>query len=129
MAEQPDQPPAVPEDAEETPGYKPPAPKSVTDILQQDTEDESLRKYKETLLGSASAEKVVVFPEDPRHVIVQKLALLVEGRDDVELDLSGKGNDGIVLHLVYMQTKPKRIRLCLGPKPLLRLLLTFRAAQ
>lgn len=28
-------------------------------------------------------------PEDPRMVIVQKLALCVEGRTDVELDLTG----------------------------------------
>jgi hypothetical protein len=34
-------------------GYKPPAQKSVADIIKSDAEDESLRKYKEALLGSA----------------------------------------------------------------------------
>lgn len=74
----------------ETPGYKPPAVKSVDEIIEQDKDDESLRKYKEALLGGALSEKVVIFKDDPRHVIVNKLALLVEGRPDVELDLSGK---------------------------------------
>jgi len=40
---------------EETPGYKPPAPKSMEDILKSDADDESLRKYKESLLGSGNA--------------------------------------------------------------------------
>ena len=34
---------------EGAPGYKPPAEKSVNDILAADAEDESLRKYKESL--------------------------------------------------------------------------------
>jgi len=40
---------------EETPGYKPPAPKSMEEILKSDADDESLRKYKESLLGAGSA--------------------------------------------------------------------------
>lgn len=32
--------------------YKPPAQKSLQEIQQLDQDDESLRKYKETLLGS-----------------------------------------------------------------------------
>lgn len=39
--------------ADETPGYQPPAQKSVEEILKADAEDESLRKYKEALLGTA----------------------------------------------------------------------------
>lgn len=31
----------------------------------------------------------VLEPNDPRKVIVKKLALVVEGRDDMELDLTG----------------------------------------
>ena len=34
--------------------YKPPPEKSLAEIMSQDTEDESLRKYKETLLGTSS---------------------------------------------------------------------------
>ncbi|KAI0225728.1 Rho GDP-dissociation inhibitor 1 [Lamellibrachia satsuma] len=70
---------------EEATNYKAPAEKSVNEIFSLDTEDESLRKYKETLLGSTASE---VFPSDPRWVIVQKLALLVDGRQDMELDLT-----------------------------------------
>jgi Rho GDP-dissociation inhibitor len=32
---------------------------------------------------------VVAEPDDPRKVIVNKLAFVVEGRDDLEIDLSG----------------------------------------
>jgi len=38
---------------DETPGYQAPAIKSVEEILKADAEDESLRKYKEALLGTA----------------------------------------------------------------------------
>ena len=41
--------------AEDTPGYVPPAQKSVEEILKADAEDESLRKYKEALLGTTEA--------------------------------------------------------------------------
>lgn len=41
------------EDAEVASGYRAPAQKSVKDIITTDAEDESLRKYKEALLGSA----------------------------------------------------------------------------
>lgn len=91
--------------------YQPPPQKTIEEIVAADQEDESLRKYKEALLGAAQSEKIVVgksvesmwkwsnlkkktqyFPTDatdPRTVIVKKLALCVPGRDDMELDLSG----------------------------------------
>lgn len=77
------------EELEETPGYQPPAPKSVEEILQSDANDESLRKYKESLLGTTNPVGLEVFPNDPRRVIVTKLGLVVDGRTDVELDLTG----------------------------------------
>ncbi|KAG8222526.1 hypothetical protein J437_LFUL004562 [Ladona fulva] len=94
--------------------YKPPPEKTIEEILEADKEDESLRKYKETLLGEAKEGKVVVVyfesnllnrfkvlphviarylhvsePDDPRKVIVKKLALCVVDRPDMELDLTG----------------------------------------
>ncbi|XP_041978068.1 rho GDP-dissociation inhibitor 1 isoform X1 [Aricia agestis] len=69
--------------------YKPPPEKTIEEILAADQEDESLRKYKETLLGQAQAGTIIVDANDPRKVIVKKLALCVTDRDDVELDLSG----------------------------------------
>jgi Rho GDP-dissociation inhibitor len=78
---------------DETPGYQPPAQKTVEEILKADAEDESLRKYKEALLGTADPSLLEVFPNDPRRVIVQKLAILVDGRADVEIDLTGDLDD------------------------------------
>lgn len=40
--------------------YMPPPEKSLDDILAADQEDESLRKYKEALLGDSKAGAVVV---------------------------------------------------------------------
>ena len=47
------------DDAEVSAGYQAPAQKSVKDIIETDAEDESLRKYKEALLGSAISGGVV----------------------------------------------------------------------
>lgn len=68
--------------------YKPPPEKSLTEIIEADKEDESLQKYKKTLLGQATTDRVVVEPDNPSRVIVKRLALLVDGRPDVVLDLS-----------------------------------------
>ncbi|XP_037293902.1 rho GDP-dissociation inhibitor 2-like [Manduca sexta] len=51
--------------------YKPPPEKTIEEILAADQEDESLRKYKEALLGQAQAGTVVVDPSDERKVIVK----------------------------------------------------------
>ncbi|XP_034482277.1 rho GDP-dissociation inhibitor 1 [Drosophila innubila] len=69
--------------------YQAPPEKTIAEIMAADQEDESLRRYKEKLLGAAQAEQIIVDPNDSRKVIVKKLALVVEGRDDMELDLSG----------------------------------------
>lgn len=76
------------EDVPDT-NYQPPPVKSIEELMSIDQEDESLRKYKEALLGAAQSGKIVVEPNDPRKVIVKKLALVVPGRTDVELDLTG----------------------------------------
>jgi len=47
------------DDADVSVAYQPPAQKSVKDIINTDTEDESLRKYKEALLGTAVGGAVV----------------------------------------------------------------------
>jgi len=65
-----------------TPGYKAPEKKDLNDIINQDADDESLIKYKKTLLGDFDGDS-----EDPRRVVVQKIAMIVEGRDDVEANL------------------------------------------
>lgn len=40
--------------------YKPPPEKSIEEIVATDQEDESLRKYKEALLGEAKEGKIIV---------------------------------------------------------------------
>ncbi|XP_076458778.1 rho GDP-dissociation inhibitor 1-like [Babylonia areolata] len=91
MAEQEEQVEAVAQEDEndDNPDYKAPAPKSLDEILQQDKEDESLRKYKEQLLAEAgSGEVIIVDEKNPLNVIVKKLAISVDGREDVEIDLT-----------------------------------------
>lgn len=51
---------SVDEDVEAESNYKPPPEKSIEQILEADKEDESLRKYKETLLGESKTGGVVV---------------------------------------------------------------------
>lgn len=46
---------AANEESEAQVNYKPPAQKSLQEIQELDKDDESLRKYKEALLGSAAA--------------------------------------------------------------------------
>lgn len=85
MADAPDE---THSDHEDTPGYKPPAEKKLEEIVNQDTEDESLQKYKQALLGEG-VNGPLPFPDDPRRVIVTKLGVLVDGHGDLELDLTG----------------------------------------
>jgi len=74
---------------EEDANYKPPPEVTLQEIISKDQEDESLKKYKEALLGQATKAAVIVEPSNPNRVIVKSLALIVEGRDDVLLDLTG----------------------------------------
>lgn len=78
----------VQDDEEITPGYKPPAEKTLSEIVSTDQDDESLKKYKESLLGSAVSNVVVVDEANPNRVIVKSLTLVVEGRPDVTIDLT-----------------------------------------
>lgn len=80
---------SIDEELEVDSNYKPPPERTIEQILETDKEDESLKKYKETLLGEAKAGGVVFDPNDPRKVIVKKLALCVTDRPDMELDLTG----------------------------------------
>ena len=51
---------SVDDELEVVSNYKPPPEKTIEQILETDKEDESLRKYKETLLGEAKAGSVIV---------------------------------------------------------------------
>ena len=71
--------------------YVAPKEKSLDELLSSDAGDEALEKYKKTLLGEAvkGTGSVVVEENDPRGVILKKLALVVPGRKDEEIDLTG----------------------------------------
>merc|ERR1711962_1252333 len=77
-------------DQDEDPDYKAPPERSIDKMLAVDKEDTSLQQYKATLLGSAAAGTgaVVVDQNNPNKVIVKALSLVVEGRDDVTMDLT-----------------------------------------
>ncbi|KAM9296048.1 LOW QUALITY PROTEIN: rho GDP-dissociation inhibitor 1 [Gastrophryne carolinensis] len=65
--------------------YKPPAQKTIEEIQALDQHDESLRKYKEALLGPVPA------TVDPAaHVVVTKLTLVcADAPGPLQLDLTG----------------------------------------
>ncbi|KAJ8251714.1 hypothetical protein GJAV_G00224310 [Gymnothorax javanicus] len=66
--------------------YKAPAQKTLKEIQELDQEDESLRKYKETLLGSPA---ITADPSVP-NVQVTKMALICDAAPGpLELDLTG----------------------------------------
>ncbi|XP_063077636.1 rho GDP-dissociation inhibitor 1 [Engraulis encrasicolus] len=71
----------------ETVNYKPPAQKTLQEIAELDKDDESLRKYKEALLGSAT-------PVDPNakvNVVVTRLTLMCDTAPaPLTLDLTGE---------------------------------------
>lgn len=48
--------------------YQPPPQKSIEEIVAADQEDESLRKYKEALLGAAQSEKIIVGKCSPSNI-------------------------------------------------------------
>lgn len=62
----------IDEEEEEKSNYKAPAKKTVDEINQLDAEDESLRKYKEALLGGGGGDAAAA--EGPR-VIIKKIEL------------------------------------------------------
>ncbi|XP_054891172.1 rho GDP-dissociation inhibitor 1-like [Poeciliopsis prolifica] len=77
---------AANEEKESDINYKPPAQKSLQEIQELDKDDESLRKYKEALLGKAA---VVADPSAP-NVQVTRMTLMCENAPaPLILDLQG----------------------------------------
>ncbi|KAL1920197.1 uncharacterized protein VTP21DRAFT_1343 [Calcarisporiella thermophila] len=72
-----------------TEGYRVGEKKTLEEYHNLDAGDESLRKWKESLGLKAGAGNAAP-PDDPRKVVVLQLAMEVDGRDDVVLDLSSK---------------------------------------
>lgn len=70
---------------EETPGYKAPQQKTLEEISAMDSDDESLVKYKQTLLAGVEP---ATRRDTSRPVIVEQMGLVVDGHDDILLDLT-----------------------------------------
>lgn len=80
--------------------YKPPAQKSVKEIQELDKDDESLRKYKEALLGTGASEAAL--DSTVSNVQVIRMSLMCESAPnplvlDLEGDLEALKKQGIVL--------------------------------
>jgi len=74
---------------DKTEGFKVGEKKTLDEYQKLDQEDEALNKWKKSLglLGGTS----ISDPNDPRRCIIHSLALEVEGRPDITLDLSSAG--------------------------------------
>ncbi|PWW77685.1 rho guanidine dissociation inhibitor [Tuber magnatum] len=71
-----------------TEGYKVGEKKSVDEYAKLDAEDESLTRWKQSLgIGVGSAGGSLGKPGDKRKVVILQLCLLINGRDDVAIDL------------------------------------------
>ena len=67
-------------------GYKVGDKKTIQELQSLDANDESLRKWKESLGLSASSPAT-----DARKVIVKEMILQVQGRQDLVMDLTNIG--------------------------------------
>ncbi|KAF2229662.1 E set domain-containing protein [Viridothelium virens] len=74
---------------EGTAGFKVGEKKTIDEYQKLDQNDESLRKWKESL-GLGTGEDISD-SSDPRRVIIKSLGLEVEGRPDIIIDLTGPG--------------------------------------
>ncbi|XP_041033907.1 rho GDP-dissociation inhibitor 2-like isoform X2 [Carcharodon carcharias] len=80
--------PVCDEDEDEKPlNYKPPAQKSLAEIVQLDPEDESLAKYKKTLLGEGLP--LVEDPNAPNVVVTRMTLICEEAPEPITMDLTG----------------------------------------
>ncbi|XP_029783342.1 rho GDP-dissociation inhibitor 1 [Suricata suricatta] len=74
------------EEDEHSVNYKPPAQKSIQEIQELDKDDESLRKYKEALLGRVA---VSADPSVPNVVVTRLTLVCSTAPGPLELDLTG----------------------------------------
>ncbi|KAI5795520.1 rho guanidine dissociation inhibitor [Geopyxis carbonaria] len=72
-----------------TEGYKVGEKKTVEEYAKLDAEDESLARWKESLgIGASSGGGSLGEPGDMRTCVIVELALIIEGRPDVVIDLT-----------------------------------------
>ncbi|EXJ84186.1 hypothetical protein A1O3_04853 [Capronia epimyces CBS 606.96] len=74
-----------------TPGFKVGEKKTLDEYQKLDQEDEALNRWKASLgIGIAQGQSISD-PNDPRLCIIKSLALEVEGRPDITIDLTQPG--------------------------------------
>eukprot|EP01089_Gocevia_fonbrunei_P015913 TRINITY_DN479_c0_g1_i1.p1 TRINITY_DN479_c0_g1~~TRINITY_DN479_c0_g1_i1.p1 ORF type:complete len:195 (-),score=59.55 TRINITY_DN479_c0_g1_i1:87-671(-) len=78
------------EKIDSTPGYNVGEKKSISEYVNMDAEDESLRKYKEALLGKGGD---LGDPSDPRLVIITEMKVVIQDHDDIVYNLAQKGSE------------------------------------
>jgi len=61
----------------------------VDDIMNMDKDDESLRKWKESMLGNASAQGFSP-KDDPRRAVITEMIIQCEGRPDIKYAFDSK---------------------------------------
>ncbi|KAG8527613.1 uncharacterized protein KY384_007766 [Bacidia gigantensis] len=89
--------------ASKTEGYKISEKKTVAEYAKLDQNDESLNRWKASL-GISDAKPIPVDPNDQRRCVIKSLALEVEGRHDITIDLTAPGS------LESLKGKPFSIR-------------------
>eukprot|EP00026_Physarum_polycephalum_P016449 Phypoly_transcript_17359.p1 GENE.Phypoly_transcript_17359~~Phypoly_transcript_17359.p1 ORF type:complete len:198 (+),score=30.93 Phypoly_transcript_17359:171-764(+) len=67
----------------DVPEYKVGKKVALGDLLQQDQEDESLRKYKESLLGKQAEHAAP--SDDPRKVVIKEMRVIFEDRPEGDI--------------------------------------------
>jgi len=77
--------------ASKTEGYKVGEKKTVEEYAKLDQNDESLNRWKASL-GIATGAPLAITPGDTRRCVIQSLALEVEGRPDIVIDLTVPGS-------------------------------------
>lgn len=93
-----------------TPGYRPPARRLLSQIVDADKDDESLEKYKRDLLGDFSA-VIVVDGANPNNVIIRKMELLTIEKKDLCIDLTASKDEIDQINFTLKEGVSYRIRI------------------
>lgn len=67
--------------------YQAPKPVPICEILAKDSNDPSLNKYKQHLIGDAI--NVIIEPSDPNKLILKKLVLMPNDHEDITFNMGG----------------------------------------
>jgi len=104
--------PAEDEDTvpQRAPGYRPPPMRMLSQIVDLDQEDESLRKYKASLLGGVTGE-VVIDEENPNDVIISKMEFLSDEKSGLFIDLTLPKDEIGQTNFVVKEGIPYQIRI------------------